>query len=99
MSGLSHQEQSSSNRSEQSVYPLDAPLSGRTVVSILADERSPQRRRAAIERVVEADIIPRLLAAYRKRAAAAAALLPKPEDLPSPRAPTPRPTPFASPWG
>jgi methanogenic corrinoid protein MtbC1 len=41
------------------------------VASILRDERSPQRRQAAIERVVEADIIPRLLAAYRARAAAA----------------------------
>jgi methanogenic corrinoid protein MtbC1 len=78
MSGLSHQEQSSSNRSEQTIYPLDAPLSGRTVVSILHDERSPQRRRAAIERVVEADIIPRLLAAYRARATAPAVPAPKP---------------------
>jgi MerR family transcriptional regulator, light-induced transcriptional regulator len=71
MSGLSHQEASSSSRGEQTVYPLDEPPVCRTVVSILDDERSPQRRQAAIERVVEADIIPRLVAAYRARGAAA----------------------------
>jgi MerR family transcriptional regulator, light-induced transcriptional regulator len=70
MSGLSHQEASTSTRGEQTVYPLDEPPVCRTVVSILNDERSPQRRQAAIERVVEADIIPRLVAAYRARGAA-----------------------------
>jgi methanogenic corrinoid protein MtbC1 len=69
MSGLSHQESSSATRGEQASYSLDAAPMGRTVVSILHDERSPQRRQAAIERVVEADIIPRLLATYRARAA------------------------------
>jgi methanogenic corrinoid protein MtbC1 len=73
MSGLSHQEASSLSRSEPASYPLNISPVGRTVVSILADERSPQRRQAAIERVVEADIIPRLLASYRARAAAAGA--------------------------
>jgi methanogenic corrinoid protein MtbC1 len=68
MSGLSHQEASSSNRSEQTSYSLDEAPVCRTVVSILQDERSPKRRQAAIERVVEADIIPRLLATYRARA-------------------------------
>ncbi|WP_419758581.1 cobalamin B12-binding domain-containing protein [Acidisoma sp.] len=71
MSGLSHQEASSSTMNEQSSYPLSEAPVCRTVVSILHDERSPQRRQAAIERVVEADIIPRLLAAYNARAAAA----------------------------
>jgi methanogenic corrinoid protein MtbC1 len=77
MSGLSHQEASSATRSEQANYSLEAPSVGRTVVSILHDERSPQRRQAAIERVVEADIIPRLLATYRARAAAAGTPTPK----------------------
>jgi methanogenic corrinoid protein MtbC1 len=70
MSGLSHQEASSATRSEQPSYSLDDAPVCRTVVSILHDERSPKRRQAAIERVVEADIIPRLLATYRARAAA-----------------------------
>ena len=73
MSGLSHQEASSSTRSESASYPLDAPPACRAVVSLLHDERSPQRRQAAIERVVEADIIPRLFAAYRARAGVATA--------------------------
>jgi methanogenic corrinoid protein MtbC1 len=54
----------------------------RSVASILRDERSPQRRQAAIERVVEADIIPRLLAAYRARAAASGTHLPAPAQAP-----------------
>jgi methanogenic corrinoid protein MtbC1 len=70
MSGLSQQGASSSTRTEQNSYTLDVPPACRSVASILRDERSPQRRQAAIERVVEADIIPRLLAAYRARAAA-----------------------------
>lgn len=77
MSGLSHQEASGSTMNEQSSYPLNQQPVCRTVVSILQDERSPQRRQAAIERVVEADIIPRLLAAYRARAAAAGKPAPK----------------------
>ena len=77
MSGLSHQEASSSTMSEQTSYPLSDATVCRTVVSILHDERSPQRRQAAIERVVEADIIPRLLATYRARAAAAGKPTPK----------------------
>ena len=76
MSGLSHQEASGATRSEQPSYTMNAPPACRTVVSILQDERSPQRRQAAIERVVEADIIPRLLAAYRARVAALAASAP-----------------------
>ena len=68
MSGLSHQEASGATRGEQPTYSLDDAPVCRTVVSILQDERSPQRRQAAIERVVEADIIPRLLANYRARA-------------------------------
>jgi methanogenic corrinoid protein MtbC1 len=71
MSGVSQQEASSAIRNERASYSLDDEQIGRTVVSILNDERSPQRRQAAIERVVEADIIPRLLANYRARAAAA----------------------------
>jgi methanogenic corrinoid protein MtbC1 len=71
MSGLSQQEASSATRNDRASYSLDNEQIGRTVVSILNDERSPQRRQAAIERVVEADIIPRLLANYRARAAAA----------------------------
>jgi len=71
MSGLSQQEASSATRNERASYSLDDEQIGRTVVSILHDERSPQRRQAAIERVVEADIIPRLLANYRARARAA----------------------------
>jgi methanogenic corrinoid protein MtbC1 len=71
MSGLSQQEASSATRNDRASYSLDDEQIGRTVVSILNDERSPQRRQAAIERVVEADIIPRLLANYRARAAAA----------------------------
>jgi methanogenic corrinoid protein MtbC1 len=70
MSGLIQQEASSVGRSDQQIYSHDQAPVGRTVVSILQDERSPQRRQAAIERVVEADIIPRLLATYRARAAA-----------------------------
>jgi methanogenic corrinoid protein MtbC1 len=84
MSGLSQQQASSSARSEQNSFTLDAPPAGRSVASILRDERSPQRRQAAIERVVEADIIPRLLAAYRKRAAAAGTEQPKTAPLPAP---------------
>jgi methanogenic corrinoid protein MtbC1 len=89
MSGLSSQEASSATRSEQTRYSLDEAPVCRTVVSILHDERSPQRRQAAIERVVEADIIPRLLATYRARAAAAGTRAPKKAPA---RAPvTPRP--------
>jgi methanogenic corrinoid protein MtbC1 len=88
MSGLSQQRASSSARSEQSSFTLDAPPAGRSVASILRDERSPQRRQAAIERVVEADIIPRLLAAYRKRAAAAGIEQPKALPLAAPAQPT-----------
>lgn len=84
MSGLSHQETSSATQGDQAAYPLEEAPVCRTVVSILHDERSPQRRQAAIERVVEADIIPRLLATYRARAAAA--------GMPIPQAPTPPPT-------
>jgi methanogenic corrinoid protein MtbC1 len=76
MSGLSQQEASSATRNDRASYSLDDEQIGRTVVSILHDERSPQRRQAAIERVVEADIIPRLLANYRARAAAAAGTRP-----------------------
>lgn len=76
MSGLSHQETSSATHNEQTAYPLEEATAGRTVVSILHDERSPQRRQAAIERVVEADIIPRLLATYHARAAAAGTPIP-----------------------
>jgi methanogenic corrinoid protein MtbC1 len=73
----------SSARNEQQAYSLDAPPACRSVASILRDERSPQRRQAAIERVVEADIIPRLLAAYRARAATAGAESPAPAPLPA----------------
>jgi methanogenic corrinoid protein MtbC1 len=92
MSGLSHQVASSSTRSEQSAFPMDAPPPRRSAIDILHDERSPQRRRAAIERVVEADIIPRLLAAYRTRAAAATAAEPAPSSVVAPMAAEPRPT-------
>ena len=67
MSGLSHQEASSSSRHEQKNYSLDQPELCRTAVSLIRDERSPRRRQAAIERMVEMDIIPRLLVAYRTR--------------------------------
>jgi methanogenic corrinoid protein MtbC1 len=67
---------------------MDVPPACRSVASILRDERSPQRRQAAIERVVEADIIPRLLAAYRARAAAAAQEQPAPDAV---IAPPPKP--------
>jgi methanogenic corrinoid protein MtbC1 len=80
MSGLSQQRASSSTRTEQKSYTLDVPPVCRSVASILRDERSPQRRQAAIERVVEADIIPRLLAAYRARAAAASSASPPVRD-------------------
>jgi methanogenic corrinoid protein MtbC1 len=73
MSGLFQQDASSVSRSDQPSYSHDQAPVGRTVVSILQDERSPQRRQAAIERVVEADIIPRLLATYRARASATGA--------------------------
>jgi methanogenic corrinoid protein MtbC1 len=73
MSGLSSQEASSLTRSGQTTYAMAAQPVCRTVVSLLHDERSPQRRQAAIERVVEADIIPRLLARYRARATSAGA--------------------------
>jgi methanogenic corrinoid protein MtbC1 len=89
MSGLSHQEAASATRSEQRTYSLNEAPVGRTVVSILHDERSPQRRQAAIERVVEADIIPRLLANYRARAAAAGTL---PAKAAAPARPIPRPS-------
>ncbi len=62
---------------DQSAYALDQAPVGRTVVSFLHDERSPKRRQAAIERVVEADIIPRLLATYRARASAKGVSTPK----------------------
>jgi methanogenic corrinoid protein MtbC1 len=73
MSGLSQQGASSSTRNEQTSFSLDVPPPRRSVASLVSDERSPKRRQAAIERVVEADIIPRLLAAYRARAAASEA--------------------------
>ena len=79
MSGLTQQDAAGSTRGEQTNYAMDGAPDCRNFVSILRDERSPQRRQAAVERVVEADIIPRLLAAYRARAAKTVAPIPKAE--------------------
>jgi methanogenic corrinoid protein MtbC1 len=84
MPGLSQQDASRSSHNGQTRYPLDGPTVGRTMVSILYDERSRQRRQAAIERMVEAEIIPRLVAAYRVREAAACTADPR---TPTPAAP------------
>ncbi|MBW4024443.1 MAG: cobalamin B12-binding domain-containing protein [Proteobacteria bacterium] len=88
MSGLSQQGASGSIRSEQGGFTLDAPQPCRSMTTILKNERSPLRRQAAIERVVETDIIPRLLAAYRARAAA---------GVGEPPAAGPTPTPSSAP--
>jgi methanogenic corrinoid protein MtbC1 len=78
MPSLDHQDASNATLSEQMNYALTEASVCAAFVRIVQDERSPQRRQAAIERVVEADIIPRLLAAYRARAAAAGAPAAKP---------------------
>jgi methanogenic corrinoid protein MtbC1 len=70
MPSLDHQDASNATLSEQMNYALTEASVCAAFVRIVQDERSPQRRQAAIERVVEADIIPRLLSAYRARAAA-----------------------------
>lgn len=69
MPSLDHQDASNATRNEQTNYSLSEASVCAAFVRIVQDERSPQRRQAAIERVVEADIIPLLLAAYRARAA------------------------------
>ncbi|WP_284946458.1 cobalamin B12-binding domain-containing protein [Acidisoma cladoniae] len=85
MPGLNHQEVSSASPNGQTSYELDTPPVCRTTVSILYDERSRQRRQAAIERMVETDIIPRLVAAYRLREATTGNVDPRTPKASAPR--------------
>ncbi|GAB0116769.1 cobalamin B12-binding domain-containing protein [Acidisoma sp. 7E03] len=78
MSSLDQQGTSDTGAGGQGACTLNDSSVEAAVVRILRDERTPQRRQAAIERVIEADIIPRLLASYRARAATAAPPPPSP---------------------